>query len=213
MKVKKDDLILFIGDSITDVGRNRRNPHDLGYGYPLMVAEALSAEYPDLQLQFLNRGIGGNKMENMKNRWEEDCISLQPDIVSILIGINDTWHNLGSANFAFKEALEQFETTYRLLLTQVKNETSAQIIILEPFALSYPKDRLDWRIDLDPRIQIVRRLANEFAVDFIPLDGLLNAAGMKTGYQHLTGDDGVHPTVAGHEIIANAWLEKVEVKE
>lgn len=213
MDVKKNDLILFIGDSITDVGRDREDYDDLGHGYPLMVAGSMSANYPDLQLQFLNRGIGGNKITDLKNRWDEDCVSLQPDIVSILIGINDTWHHYGTKSFASQEALQEFETTYRLLLSRVKKETNAQIVMLEPFVLSYPIDRLEWRTDLDPRIQMIRRLAAEFAVDFIPLDGLLNSMGMKTGFQYLTGDDGVHPTVAGHGIIAKAWIEVVKVKE
>lgn len=213
MEVKKNDVILFIGDSITDVDRNREEYGDLGHGYPLMIAGALSANYPDLKLQFLNRGISGNKITDLKSRWDEDCISLQPDIVSILIGINDTWHQLGTSVFASQQALQEFETTYRSLLNQVKKETNAQIVILEPFVLSYPIDRLEWRTDLDPRIQIVRRLATEFAVDFIPLDGLLNSIGMRTGFQYLTGDDGVHPTVAGHGMIAKAWLEAVKVKE
>ncbi|UJF15571.1 SGNH/GDSL hydrolase family protein [Jeotgalibaca sp. MA1X17-3] len=213
MELKKNDLILFIGDSITDVGRNREEGNDLGHGYPLMVAGALAATYPELQLQFLNRGISGNKITDLENRWAEDCISLQPDIVSILIGINDTWHHVGTTTFASQDALQEFEEMYRLLLNQVKNKTNAQIVILEPFVLSDPIDRLEWRTDLDPRIQIIRRLATEFAVDFIPLDGLLNSIGMKTSFQYLTGDDGVHPTVAGHGMIAKAWLEAVKVKE
>ncbi len=210
MKLKRDDLILFIGDSITDVGRNRQEYNHLGHGYPLLVAAALSANYPELQLQFLNRGISGNQIIDLKNRWDEDCISLQPDIVSILIGINDTGNVIGTQDFASQESLQEFETTYRLILDRLKNETDAQIVMMEPFVLSFPEERLEWREDLDPRIQIVRRLANEFAVDYIPLDGLLNTVGMKTGYPYLTGEDGVHPTVAGHGVVAKAWEEIVE---
>lgn len=210
MKLKKDDLILFIGDSITDVGRDRSNLYSLGSGYPLMVAGALSARYPELNLQFLNKGIGGNKITDLEERWQEDCLDLKPDVVSILIGINDTWHTIGSNEFGTSEYLNSFETKYRALLTEVKEKLQAQIIILEPFVLSEPIDRLGWRKDLDPRIQIVRKLANEFAIEFIPLDGILNSLGMKTGYTYLTGDDGVHPTVAGHGVIAEEWLKRIE---
>ena len=210
MKLKKNDLVLFIGDSITDVDRNRQDSNHLGNGYPLLVAASLSARYPELQLQFLNRGISGDQVHDLKNRWEEDCISLQPNIVSVLIGINDTGNVIDTQDFASQESLQEFETTYRFILTQLKNETDAQIVMMEPFLLSFPEERLKWREDLDPRIQIVRRLANEFAVEYIPLDGLLNTVGMKTGYQYLTGEDGVHPTVAGHGVIAKAWEEIVE---
>ena len=210
MKLKQNDVILFIGDSITDVGRNREDGYNLGSGYPLMVAGALSARYPELQLQFLNRGIGGNKIGDLKERWETDCLDLKPNVVSILIGINDTWHAIGQDKFATADYLDFFEATYRQLLEDVRNQLDAQIVILEPFVLSEPIDRLEWRKDLDPRIQIVRRLANEFATDFIPLDGLLNEMGMKTSYAYLTGDDGVHPTTAGHGIIAQEWLKRVD---
>ncbi|APZ49469.1 hypothetical protein BW721_07140 [Jeotgalibaca sp. PTS2502] len=77
MKLKQNDVILFIGDSITDVGRNREDGYNLGSGYTLMVAGALSARYPELQLQFLNRGIGGNKIGDLKERWETDCLDFK----------------------------------------------------------------------------------------------------------------------------------------
>lgn len=211
MNLKKNDLILFIGDSITDAGRNREVSDDLGHGYPLMVAGALSAAYPERHLSFLNRGIGGNKVMDLENRWEEDCIQLQPDIVSILVGINDTWHNLESPLFGTEETIERFETTYRRILEQVKQKTEAQIVMLEPYVLHVPEDRREWRKDLDPRIQAVRRLAEEFADDYIPLDGIMNALSIKTGCPYLTGDDGVHPTVAGHGVIAKAWLDQVNI--
>lgn len=210
MKLKENDLILFIGDSITDVGRDRMDGSHLGAGYPLMVAGALAASYPERKLRFLNRGIGGDKVRDLQARWEEDCLALQPDVLSILIGINDTWHNASRGEFGVENSLREFEQAYRDILTQARKRTSAQIVILEPFVLPYPEDRREWRVDLDPRIQVVRQLAEEFAVDFIPLDGRFNALGMKTGYPYLTGEDGVHPTVAGHGVIAQAWLEAVE---
>lgn len=210
MRLKEHDLILFIGDSITDAGRDRSDSTDLGQGYPLMVAGALSARYPEHKLRFLNRGIGGDKVQDLQGRWERDCLALQPDILSILIGINDTWHNASQGVFGVEAELQTFAQTYRDILMQARERTDAQIVILEPFVLPYPEDRWEWRADLDPRIQVIRQLAGEFAVDYIPLDGRLNALGMKTGYAFLTGDDGVHPTVAGHGVIAQAWLEAVE---
>ncbi|AQS54375.1 Acetylxylan esterase [Jeotgalibaca dankookensis] len=210
MHLKKEDLILFIGDSVTDAKRERSDLNDLGKGYPKMVAEILTQRYPELNLQFLNKGINGNKIIDLERRWQEDCLDFHPDVVSILIGINDTWHNIGKVAFGNKRHLRRFERKYRKILMQVKEKTNAQIVMMEPFVLSEPVDRLEWRVDLDPRIQVVRKLAAEFATDFIPLDGLLNAEGMKRSYSYLTGNDGVHPTQAGHKLIAKEWINRVE---
>lgn len=210
MKLNFKDSILFIGDSVTDVGRDRTNAVDLGQGYPLMIATALKERYAELELTFSNRGIGGDKLKDMAARWEEDCLSLNPTVVSILIGINDTWHAVGQDQFGSQEDLQQFEQLYRTLLTTLVENSVRQIILMEPFVLPYPIDREMWRSDLDPRIQVVRKLAYEFQADLIPLDGLLNAIGIKQGFALLAVEDGVHPTQKGHELIAKMWLDAVE---
>lgn len=210
MKLNLKDHILFIGDSITDVGRDRMNVADLGQGYPLMIATALKENYTELELTFSNRGVGGDKLKDMAARWDVDCLSLNPTVVSILIGINDTWHTVGQNQFGSQEDLQQFEQQYRTLLTTLVEKSVRQIILMEPFVLPYPTDREMWRSDLDPRIQVVRKLAYEFQADLIPLDGLLNANGIKQGFALLTGEDGVHPTQEGHEIIAEIWLDTIE---
>lgn len=210
MKLKANDTILFIGDSITDVGRDRDDFQHLGYGYPLMVAGNLLAAYPELDLKILNRGIGGDHVSHLQDRWQRDCLDLQPDIVSILIGINDTWHSVGTKEFGNKEEIKRFETEYRDILMQVKEKTNAKIVMVEPYVLPYPEDRKEWRFDLDQRIQIIRDLAKEFATEFVPLDGVLHSIGVKSNYQYLTGEDGVHPTVAGHGLIAKEWLKIIE---
>ncbi|WP_277631195.1 SGNH/GDSL hydrolase family protein [Atopococcus tabaci] len=212
MKVRKEDTILFIGDSVTDAGRNHQDPLDLGNGYPLMVAGMLQAAHPELALTFLNRGVGGDRIGDLKTRWQEDCLALNPDVVSILIGINDTWYNVGESAFASEESFDQFEQDYRYLLKSLFQQTDARVVLMEPFVLPYPKDRAKWRRDLDPRIQIVRKMAREYQTDFIPLDGILNQAGIEFGYQTYTGDDGVHPTTAGHGAIAQAWLQRVRLE-
>lgn len=210
MELKKEATILFIGDSITDANRRREDPTDLGCGYPLLVAAALLERYPELNLSLVNRGIGGNKITDLANRWEEDCLALDPDIVSILIGINDTWHNVGTEAFGTQESIDRFEFYYRILLQTVKERTNAQIILMEPFVLPHPIDRKEWRIDLNSRIQVIRKLAKEYETDFVALDERLNALGMKQSYAYWTGQDGVHPTLAGHAVIAKAWLEQLE---
>lgn len=209
MELNKSDRILFIGDSITDGGRQRHSPYDLGEGYPKMVAGALQAFYPELQLTIFNRGLSGNRVEDLKQRWQEDCIALRPDIVSILIGINDTWRRVGQHDRADGATFKAFEETYRAILQQTKAETGAKIIMLEPFLLHYPEDRKGWRVDLDPRREIIAQLAEEYAVHYLKLDEILNEQAKRAGCQFLTGNDGVHPTLAGHRTIAKTWLKTI----
>lgn len=212
IRIQPNNKILFIGDSITDVNRNRMDGKDLGNGYPFLIASYLLNKHPTYDLEILNRGIGGDRLVDLKRRWEEDCLNHNPDIVSILIGINDIWHLIDSDEEKLDEAaLEQFEADYRWLLKSLAHRTDARVILIEPYVLPYPKDRMSWRKHLDPRIQIVRRLANEYHAALIPLDGILNALGIENGFQTYTGDDGVHPTLTGHAAIADAWIKGLNV--
>jgi len=210
MKLETNDTILFIGDSITDVGRDRDDSQHLGYGYPLMIAGRLLATHPELNLKVVNRGISGDRVSHLQDRWQIDCLHIQPDIVSVLIGINDTWHNMGTDASGSNESMIQFKSKYQDILTQVKENTQAKIVMVEPFLLPYPMEKREWRFDLDQRIQIIRELANEFADEFVSLDGVFHSIGIKSSYQYLTGEDGVHPTVAGHGKIAEEWLKIIE---
>lgn len=193
--------ILFQGDSITDAGRDRSDIHHLGYGYPKFSAEMISAKYPAKKFEFINLGISGNKAEDLKARWQSDCIDHQPDVVSILIGVNDTWHRAGDQNWIPND---YFEDCYRSILTDIKEKTKAKIIILEQFLLFVP-DKEFFRIDLDPKIQITRKLAREFADAFIPTDGLFAAASITTP-PTAWAQDGVHPTESGARFIAGHYL-------
>lgn len=210
ISIQQGNTILFIGDSITDEGRDRSNSADLGQGYPLLVASHLWNQYPSYDLNILNRGIGGDQVLNLKNRWEQDCLNHNPDIVSILVGVNDVWWHIDDEEKLDDEALLKFEEDYRWLLKTLAHRTDARVVIMEPYVLPYPKDRITWRKHLDPRIQIIRRLANDYHATYIPLDGILNAKGIMNGFEIYTGDDGVHPTVAGHAAIAEAWLQYVD---
>lgn len=211
ISIQQKNTILFIGDSITDEGRNRSDVTDLGQGYPLLVASHLWNQYPSYDLNILNRGIGGDEVFNLKDRWEKDCLNHNPDIVSILVGINDVWWHIDDEEKLDEEALLKFEEDYRWLLKTLAQRTDARVVIMEPYVLPYPKDRVTWRKHLDPRIQIIRRLANDYHATYIPLDGILNAKGIMNGFETYTGDDGVHPTVAGHAAIAEAWLQYVAI--
>ncbi len=201
--IKKDSIILFQGDSVTDAGRSRVE-ENLGAGYPQKVGQYLSSFCADLNARVINKGISGDRVRDLQKRWKEDCVDLKADVVNILIGINDCWRKFDSND---PTGVEAFEAGYRDILTQTK-ATGAFITIMEPFVLPYPADRVAWREDLDPKIQAVRRLAREFGAVYIPLDGLL-AELITTREPQYYSADGVHPTDAGHAFIAKAWLKAV----
>lgn len=196
--------ILFQGDSITDAGRSREDPHILGGGYANYAAEYIREEYPEIEFEFINLGISGNKAEDLLARWEEDAIKIQPDIISILIGINDTWHRAGDRNWMDND---YFEDCYRKILQALKEKTNAKIIMLEQFLLYVP-DKEYFHIDLDPKIQIVRKLAREYADVFVPLDGLFAAASVDADPTYWA-PDGVHPSAEGAKFIAAHYLDAI----
>jgi acyl-CoA thioesterase-1 len=198
--------ILFQGDSITDAGRNRDLVGDLGHGYANFIAAWLQARHPDQQWNFLNRGISGNRIYDLEARWTTDCIALAPDWVSILIGINDTWRRYDSQR---PSPIGDFEACYRRLLDRVCAETHARLILLEPFVLPIPQDRVSWREDLDPRIDALRRVARDYQALLVPLDGIFAAASTRRE-PGFWAADGVHPTPPGHALVANAWIRAIE---
>jgi acyl-CoA thioesterase I len=197
-------LILFEGDSITDSGRNRDVSDDLGQGYAAMAAAWYQALFPERMTRFINRGIGGDTVTDLRGRWQEDCLDLKPDLVSILIGINDSARAFGGDG----NSLEEFETNYREILTQVR-AIDAEILIMEPFLLPYPDEKRPWRAELDPRIHIVRDLAREFNATYLPLDGIFAQATVRRE-SAFWGPDGVHPSAPGHALIAQVWLEAAQ---
>lgn len=197
--------ILFQGDSITDAGRDRADYHDMGQGYPFYASYLIEENYPGVDFEFVNLGISGDRTENLVERLQDDFVDIQPDIVSILIGVNDTWHRAEEQNWIDNET---FENNYRTVLTAIKENTNAKIIMMEQFLLSVP-DKDFFRVDLDPKIDIVRRLAREFADVYIPLDGLFAAASIKKEPTYWAAD-GVHPTAEGAKFIAEHYCNAVK---
>ena len=204
--IEDNALVLFQGDSITDSGWDRNNDAWLGIGYVQIAASQFSALYPEKRVRFLNRGISGHRAKDLRDRWQKDCIDLRPDWVSIMIGINDVWRRYDSND---PTACQAYEDNYRFLLTEVRDKLGAKLIILEPFLLPTPPDRAAWREDLDPKIHVARRLARQFGAIFVPLDGLFAAAATKREPEFWAGD-GVHPSMPGHALIADAWLKAVK---
>lgn len=154
-----------------------------------------------MDLEFINLGVSGNRTWDLLDRWQADCIDVQPDVVSILIGINDTWRAFDS-NLPTTAA--EYEANYRRLLEDVKQHTKAKILMLEPFLLHNAPDKDGWREDLNAKIMAARRLAREYADAFVPLDGLFAAASVREAPAYWAAD-GVHPTEAGARLIGEYY--------
>jgi lysophospholipase L1-like esterase len=204
--IENGALVLFQGDSITDAGRSYDDGNSLGGGYAMMAASWFSARYPERKGTFLNRGMSGDRAKEMEARWRKDCLDLKPAWVSIMIGINDTWRAFDSNDPTSTEAFEQ---SYRHVLTSTRAKLTAKLVLMEPFVLPYPEDRKAWRRDLDPRIAVVHKLAQEFDAIMVPLDRIFAEAIKKREPAYWAGD-GVHPTLAGHALIAQSWLKAVK---
>ncbi|HNX14617.1 MAG TPA: SGNH/GDSL hydrolase family protein [Oscillospiraceae bacterium] len=194
--------ILFQGDSITDAGRDRSNPHDLGPGYPKYAAQYIQEQHPNKMFEFVNLGISGDQTKDLLARWKTDCVDIQPDLVSIHIGVNDTWHHAPKRDWLLDA---QFENNYRSILTDIRTKTNAKIMILEQFLLPVP-DKEFFRIDLDAKIGITRKLAREFADIFVPVDGLFAAACVEKDMLHWSAD-GVHPNENGSAFMGKLYAE------
>lgn len=200
--------ILFQGDSITDAGRDRRNYHDMGKGYPRYASELIAAAHPDTELEFINFGIGGNRTDQLFDRIYADGIAFQPDVISILIGINDIWHRYGAERIATTD--EQIALNYRSILERIKRETSAKIVMLSPYVLD-AEDKEHMKRDLETVLPIIRGLAEEFADVYIPLDELFAEAIKSQPEPRYYSADGVHPNENGARFIGEQYARAVEV--
>ena len=199
--------IVFQGDSITDAGRDKRNYHQLGAGYPKFAAANIRADFPDADIEFINLGISGNRTDQLFDRLYPDAIAFDPDIVSILIGINDVWHRHGGTQIATTDA--QVATNYRAILERLKKETHAKIVMLAPFLLD-DEAKESWRGEVDRIIAIVRELADEFADVYIPLDELFAEALKTQPEPKFYSADGVHPNDNGRAFIGKHYAEAIK---
>jgi lysophospholipase L1-like esterase len=197
---------LFMGNSITDVNRREPPCNPLGQGYPLFIAGLVVAKYPELNLHFLNRGIGGNTVKDLAARGETDVLVHKPDWLSVLVGINDA-HRFFENREDEGVRPETFAATYRRLLEITRKEIGTQFILLEPFYI-HPDARHPVRKLLQEYQKIVRELAAEFSSRFIPVqqefDALLQKQEMRTWTE-----DSVHPNAAGHGVLTRLFLETI----
>ena len=205
--IKSNQTLLFIGDSVTDAYRDYGNPDDLGLGYVNMLATFMKLKWPEKDFKFYNRGINGHRLIDMERVWQENCINLSPDLVTMLIGINDIWtyhHNYQTIEANY---WKDFYDRYSQLIKRTQVHNQAQVVLMKVFALPYPQDRVNWQQDIFLMNQLIDRLADEHNCITVELQSKLLSLGREYGYVLYTGNDGVHPTPLGHGIIAQTWLK------
>ena len=204
--------ILFQGDSITDACRDREHLDNLGIGYPTLVKAELGFENPE-KFDFQNRGISGNRIVDVYARIKLDIINLKPDYLSILIGVNDVWHELSRQNGV---DAEKFEKIYCMMLDEIYGALpNIKIMILEPFVLegsatcNTEEEPDKWNIfntEVRKRAQKARSVAQKYNIPFISLQDKFDSVSEKTENSYWLAD-GVHPTAAGHELIKREWIK------
>ena len=205
----KDDVVLFQGDSITDGGRQRTGAdynHIMGQDYAYLISAEIGVEFPERNITFINRGIGGNRVTDLAARWQSDTLNLRPDVISILIGVNDTLANSGA------ETTQQYEQTYDKLLTDTLAELpKVKIVLGQPFLLPVGKHKDKYAAELaevQKRQEVVARLAAKYSLPLVPYQKAFDDACQKAPAEHWSWD-GVHPTYAGHGLMAKTWLQTV----
>lgn len=213
ISLEKDNRILFQGDSITDWGRDKTKnyPNDsgcLGSGYVLLAAGQLLKDHADKNLKIYNKGISGNKVFQLADRWQDDCLIWKPDVLSIMVGVNDFWHTL---TYGYKGTIEVYHDDFVKLLNRTKESMpNIKFIIGEPFAIKGVKAVDEkWYPAFDEYRKVALDVANQFDAPFIPYQAVFDKAIESTPANYWTSD-GVHPTLAGAELMAHAWLETVK---
>ena len=205
--------VLFQGDSVTDCGRDRSIASGMdcmGNGYPKIFAEIYNTLFPDNKVTFVNRGVSGDRTNNLLDRYEKDFKAVNPDFISIMIGINNTWRNFdGHEDYC---SAERFENEYEELLSKIKADMpDAKILIIEPFAFTAHPERNTWQEDLDGKRDAAKRLAFKYADWYIPMYEILTEASETEFDMYDLSADGVHPESLGHSVIATEILKTLEI--
>ncbi len=205
--------ILFQGDSITDCSRNRNDFYGMGNGYPNLVKASLGFDYPD-EYEFINRGISGNRIVDLYARIKVDFINLNPDYVSIYIGVNDTWHEIADKNGV---DTDKFEKIYTMLIDEIKAACpDTKLMIIAPYVLEGVAtcnteeipDRLErFKKDVAEKASVAKKISEKYELPLIELQPAFDMACAKAPASYWTAD-GVHPTACGHEIIKRLWIEE-----
>ncbi|MDF1575220.1 MAG: SGNH/GDSL hydrolase family protein [Bacteroidales bacterium] len=204
------DVVLFQGDSITDAGRSREqelpnHAGSFGGGYASHIASWLLAEMPASRLSIYNRGISGNKVYQLAERWDRDCLDLKPDVLSILIGVNDYWH---FRNGNYDGTPEIYKNDFRKLLTRTREALPGlKLVICQPFILT-GTSAVDesWVEPFSTYQAIAKKIADEFGAVWVPFQEAFDSA-IEVADPAYWAADGVHPSMAGAQLMANTWLE------
>ncbi len=211
--LKTGDVILFQGDSITDAGRERMKQQSnlsgsFGAGYSFLTASRILNENPSKDYSIFNRGISGNKVYQLSERWQRDCFDLNPALLSILIGVNDFWHTLDGK---YNGSVEKYEQDYKQLLVLTRKMLpDVKLVIGEPFAvLGCSAVTEKWFPAFDGYRAAAKKLADEFDAIFIPYQAIFDEATKFAPAKYWTAD-GVHPSMAGCALMAEAWLDAVK---
>lgn len=208
MKLLDGQTILFIGDSITDCGRGRPvgMGNELGSGYVSLVNGFLVATDPAAHITVLNTGIGGNRVTDLNQRWQNDVLDIAPDWLSIMIGINDVWRHFDSPNIEQVD-ISLFENTYRNLLDQTHKGLKG-LVLMTPYIIE--KDLSDpMRAQMDLYCDVVRKLAGEFDALFVDTQATFDRYLIHRSSQTLSSDR-IHPNLPGHMMIAKAFLAEID---
>ncbi len=206
-------VVLFQGDSITDCGRDRASPDPnraaaLGTGYPLLITSAELAAHPEGGIKFYNRGVSGNKVPDLEQRWAADTIALQPDVLSILIGVNDYWHK---RNAGYTGTVADYESGFAALLKATRQALPAvRLVVIEPFVLRCGAVDASWFPEFDERRAAAARVARQANATFVPMHDKFTELAARTSPEYWAAD-GVHPTPAGHGLIAERWRRAVHL--
>jgi lysophospholipase L1-like esterase len=211
---KKNSIILFQGDSITDGGRTKDGDfnHLLGQGYAYIIASHLGAKYPELNLNFINRGVSGNRIVDLYARWQEDTINLKPNVISILVGVNDV-----VAGFSRNAGVSatKFKKVYRMLIEEtIENIPDIQIVLCTPFILPVgivKENWINWKSEIDQRKTIINKLANDFNTILVEPQKKFDVVSKNSKPEYWIWD-GIHPMPAGHGLLAKEWLLANNIK-
>ena len=209
-KLNMNDVILFQGDSITDAGRAKDNaaPNSLpalGDGYASMIAAQLLGGHSNKTLQCYNRGISGNKVPDLDARWQADCIDLKPALLSILIGVNDMWH---MRDGKYDGTVAIYESGLNALLARTREALpDTQLVICEPFVLRCGAIDDTWFPEFDERRAVAKAAAEATGAAWVPFQTMFDEALNEATPPEYWAKDGVHPTMAGHALMAKTWLD------
>lgn len=208
--IPKGTTILLQGDSITDAGRDKSRYYanqatGMGRGYAYQIVSQMLGNHPKSELRFYNRGISGHKVFQLANRWEDDCLQLKPDVLSILIGVNDFWHTLSNR---YKGTVEVYESDLRKLLDRTKKALpNVKLMIGEPFAVAGGTAiGPAWDKDFPPYRVAAKKIAEDYGAVFIPYQSVFDEA-LSIAPVEYWCPDGVHPSMAGAHLMAKAWIE------